>query len=142
MVCEALSGYACNMDMYTAEGRKLEDTVLSLLDRNLGQNHHIYLRNLYECESSWNIARQKVRVCGTMRANRCIPRELERQASQLKKKAGSVMEEGWRHGPNRGRRKDLCNGKHETWRNVREHRNKRQRNKPVNKETLPCCPMQ
>jgi hypothetical protein len=48
MVCEALSGYVCNMDMYAAEGKKLEDTVLSLLDRNLGQNHHIYLDNFYD----------------------------------------------------------------------------------------------
>jgi hypothetical protein len=36
------------MDMYAAEGKKLEDTVLSLLDRNLGQNHHIYLDYFYD----------------------------------------------------------------------------------------------
>jgi len=39
--CEAVLGYMCNMSMYSAEGKKLEDTVLSLLDRNLEQNHHI-----------------------------------------------------------------------------------------------------
>jgi hypothetical protein len=48
MLCEALSGYVCNMDIYAAEGKKLEDTVISLLDRNLGQNHHIYLDNFYD----------------------------------------------------------------------------------------------
>ena len=37
MVCEAVSGYICNMEMYSAEGKKLEDTMLSLLDRNLDQ---------------------------------------------------------------------------------------------------------
>ena len=42
MVCEAVSGYISNMKIYSAEGKKLEDTVLSLLDRNLGQNLHIY----------------------------------------------------------------------------------------------------
>ena len=47
MVCEAVSGYICNMEIYSAEGKKLEDTVLSLLDRNLGQNHHIYRDNFY-----------------------------------------------------------------------------------------------
>jgi len=41
MVCETVSGYICNMEIYS-EGKKLEDTVLSLLDRNLGQNHHMY----------------------------------------------------------------------------------------------------
>jgi len=42
MVCESVMGYICNMEMYSSEGKKLEDTVLSLLERNLGQNHHIY----------------------------------------------------------------------------------------------------
>jgi len=28
MVCEAVSGYICNMEIYSAEGKKLEDTVL------------------------------------------------------------------------------------------------------------------
>ena len=37
MMCEAESGYVCNMEIYSAEGKKLEDTTLSLLDRNLGQ---------------------------------------------------------------------------------------------------------
>ena len=47
MVCEAVSGYICNMEIYSAEGKNLEDTVLSLLDRNLSQNHHIYQENFY-----------------------------------------------------------------------------------------------
>jgi len=45
MVCEAVSGYICNMEIYSAEGKKLENTVLSLLDRNLGKNQHIYQDN-------------------------------------------------------------------------------------------------
>jgi len=31
----------CKVKIYTAEGQNLEDTVLSLSDRSLGQNHHI-----------------------------------------------------------------------------------------------------
>ena len=31
MVCEAVSGYICNMAIFSAEGEKLEDKVLSLL---------------------------------------------------------------------------------------------------------------
>jgi len=34
MVCEAVLGYICNMEIYWAE--KLENTILSLLDRNFG----------------------------------------------------------------------------------------------------------
>ena len=37
MVCEAVTGYTCNMEIYAAEGKKLEDTVLSLLERNLAK---------------------------------------------------------------------------------------------------------
>jgi hypothetical protein len=48
MVCEAVSGYICNMEMYSAEGKKLEDTGLLLLDRNLGQNHHICQDSFYD----------------------------------------------------------------------------------------------
>ena len=52
MVCEAVSGSICNMEIYIAEGKKLEeDTVLSLFDRNLGQNHHIYQDNFYNSVS-------------------------------------------------------------------------------------------
>jgi len=47
MVCEAVSAYICNMEIHSAEGKKLEDTMLSLLDRNLGQNHHVCQDNYY-----------------------------------------------------------------------------------------------
>ena len=42
MMCEVVLGYICTMNINTAEGQKVEDTVLSLLDRNLGQNHIYY----------------------------------------------------------------------------------------------------
>jgi hypothetical protein len=57
MVREAVCGYICNTDIYWAEGKKLEETVLSLLDRNLGQNNHLYQHNFVTISS--NIARQK-----------------------------------------------------------------------------------
>ena len=86
MVCEAVSDYICNMEIYSAEGKKLEDTVLSLLDRNLGQNHHIYKDGFH---NSVRLARtllgRNVRVCSTMRANRGIPRDLEGEGKCLKK---------------------------------------------------------
>lgn len=47
MVCEAVSGYVCNMEIYAAEGKKLEDRVLPLLDKNVSQKHHIYWDNLF-----------------------------------------------------------------------------------------------
>jgi hypothetical protein len=47
MVCEMVSGYICNMEIHSAKGKKLEDTVLPLSDGNLSQNHHIYQDNFY-----------------------------------------------------------------------------------------------
>jgi len=70
MVCEAVSSYICNMEVYSVEGKKLEDTVLSLLDRNLGQNHHIYQGNVYNSvRLAQTLLDRNVRVCGTMKAN-------------------------------------------------------------------------
>jgi hypothetical protein len=72
MACEALLGYVCNMDIYAAEGKKLEDTVLSLLDRNLGQNHHIYLDNFYDsvkvAETLLDRKQESVALCGLIGA--------------------------------------------------------------------------
>jgi hypothetical protein len=36
------------MALEAAEGKKLEDAVLSLSDRNLCPNHHIYLDKFYD----------------------------------------------------------------------------------------------
>ena len=69
MVCEAVSGYICNMEIYSGEGKKLEDTVLSLLDRNLRQNHHIYQDNFYNSvRLSPTLLDRNVEVCSTVRA--------------------------------------------------------------------------
>jgi hypothetical protein len=44
--------------------------VLSLIDRKLGQNHHICQDNLYNSvRLAQTLLDRYVRVCGTMRAN-------------------------------------------------------------------------
>ena len=85
MVCEAVSGYICNVKIYSAERKKLKDTVLSLLDRNLGQNQ-IYQDNVYNIvRLAQTLLDRNVRVCGTMRANRVISCDLEGEGKHLKK---------------------------------------------------------
>jgi len=103
MVCETVSGYICNMEIYSAEGKKLEDTVLSLLDRNLGQSHHIYQDSFYNSvRLAQNILDRNVRVCGTMSANRGIPCDLEGEGKSVKKwhsafrRKGDVMVQVWK----------------------------------------------
>lgn len=74
------------MEIYTTEGKKLEDKVLSLLERNLGKNHHIYEDNFYNSvRLPETLLDRKVRVCGTMRTNRGIPPYLEQEAKHLKR---------------------------------------------------------
>ena len=63
----------------------MDDTVLSLLNRNLGQNNHIYQDNLYKSvRLAQTLLDRNVRVCGTVRANRSIPRDLEGEGDLLK----------------------------------------------------------
>ena len=103
MVCEAVSGYIRNMEIYSAEGKKLEDTVLPLLDRNFGQNHHVYQDNYYNSvRLAQTLLDRNVRVCDTMRANRGIPRDLEEDGTHSKKgqsafwSKGDVMVQVWK----------------------------------------------
>ena len=71
MVCKAVLGYICNMEIHSAEGKKLEDTVLSLLDRNLGLNHHIYEYSFYNSvRLAPTLLDRGVRLCSPVRANR------------------------------------------------------------------------
>ena len=84
MVCEAVSGYICNMEIYAAEGQKLQDTVLSLLDIILVRNHHLYQDNFYNSVMlAETLLDRNVRVCGIMRGNRGIPRDLEVEGKRL-----------------------------------------------------------
>ena len=103
IVLEAVSGYVCNVEIYSAEGKKFEDTVLSLLDRNLGQSYHICQDNFYNSvRLAQTLLDRNVRVCGTMRANRSIPHDLEGEGRCLKKaqsafrRKGDVMVQVWK----------------------------------------------
>jgi len=102
MVCEAVLGYICNMEVYSAEGKKLEDTVLSLLDRNLGQNHHVHQDSYYNSvRLAQTLLDRKVRVCSTMRPNGGIPRDLEeedclKKGQSVFRRKGDVIVQVWK----------------------------------------------
>jgi hypothetical protein len=52
--------------------------MLSLLDRNLGHNHHLYEDNFYNSvKLAETLLDRNVRVCDTMRVYRGIPCDLE-----------------------------------------------------------------
>ncbi|CAK9820225.1 PiggyBac transposable element-derived protein 4 [Anthophora quadrimaculata] len=77
MLCEAASGYICNFKIYTGSGATLENTVLSILDPYVGFHHHTYMDNYYNSVHTAELLLQKnIRVCGTIRANRGVPKNL------------------------------------------------------------------
>ncbi|CAK9798673.1 PiggyBac transposable element-derived protein 4 [Anthophora plagiata] len=74
MLCEANSGYICNMEIYNAEGKKFDQTIISLLDNNICLGYHIYMDNYYNSiHTAELLMKNGTRVCGTIRANRGVP---------------------------------------------------------------------
>lgn len=77
VLSECQTGYVCNIEIYCGQGKKLQDTIATILRPYFGYWHHLYMDNYY---NSVNIAefllRNKIRVCGTIRANR-LPRCLK-----------------------------------------------------------------
>jgi hypothetical protein len=47
VVTERTSGYIANLEMYSADGRKLKETILSILEPYLEQNYQVYQDNYY-----------------------------------------------------------------------------------------------
>ena len=76
MLSEAVTGYVCNFDVYAADGKKLEDTAVIEPYKNIW--HQIYQDNYYNSVKMARILlKNKVRVCGTIRKNRGLPRSLK-----------------------------------------------------------------
>jgi hypothetical protein len=85
---------AYNMEMYSAEGKKLEGTVLSLLDRNLGQNHSYQDNFCNSVRLAETLLDRNVRVCGTVRANRGVLHDLEGEGKCLNKGQSAFQRKG------------------------------------------------
>jgi hypothetical protein len=74
MVCEATTGYIGNMEICTAEGKKLEESIFSVLEPYLDLWHHVYQDNYYNSvEIAEKLLLRDTRVCITISANRGIP---------------------------------------------------------------------
>ncbi|XP_046145451.1 piggyBac transposable element-derived protein 4-like [Osmia bicornis bicornis] len=78
VLSEARTGYVSNFCVYAAEGKKLEETVLSVIEPYKNMWHHIYEDNYYNSVNMAKILlKNKVRVCGTIRKNRGLPQPLQ-----------------------------------------------------------------
>ena len=87
IVCEASTGYICNLEMYHARGNKLLETLDTVLKPYSNKNHHVYMDNYYNSvETSEILLKNKIRTCGTIRINRGVPESL----GQTKLKVGQT----------------------------------------------------
>jgi hypothetical protein len=68
MVCESKTGYICNFEIYSGKGRKLEETILSILEPYKNMWYHLYQDNSVEITKK--LFENKIRICGTLRSNR------------------------------------------------------------------------
>uniref|UniRef100_A0ABF7PQ92 piggyBat transposase n=1 Tax=Myotis lucifugus TaxID=59463 RepID=A0ABF7PQ92_MYOLU len=84
LLCESDTGYICNMEIYCGEGKRLLETIQTVVSPYTDSWYHIYMDNYYNsvanCEA---LMKNKFRICGTIRKNRGIPKDF--QTISLKK---------------------------------------------------------
>ena len=77
IVCESLTGYICNLQIYDGKCGPLTGTVGFLLERYEGKGYHLYQDNYYNSVHQTNELLQKlIIVCGTIRVNRGLPKDM------------------------------------------------------------------
>ncbi|PNF20867.1 hypothetical protein B7P43_G11729 [Cryptotermes secundus] len=68
VVTESTSGYIGYLEFYSGEGKKLQETILSILEPYLDQNYHVYQDNYYNSVAiAEHLLSRKVHVYGTIR---------------------------------------------------------------------------
>jgi hypothetical protein len=86
MVRESLSGNICNMQTFDGNRGPLTDTVGFLLEPFKGKGYHVYQDNYYNSvQLTEELMEKSISVCGTIRPNRGLPRDMIQEAQQLKK---------------------------------------------------------
>jgi hypothetical protein len=104
MVSESDTGYILNMEIYTGEGKKLQETILTVLRPYLGIWHHMYQDNYYNSVATAEVLlHNKIRFCGTVRENRGLSPSLKDATENLKKREGRFVAEVMC-----GRTKEMC----------------------------------
>ncbi|PNF38061.1 hypothetical protein B7P43_G00355 [Cryptotermes secundus] len=103
VVTESTSGYIGNLEIYSGEGKKLQETIVSILDPYLDQNYHVYQDNFYNSVATAEyLLSRKVHICGTIRVNRGLPPDLKEECKSLKcgdttfRRKGDILLPSWR----------------------------------------------
>ena len=86
MVCESLTRYICNLQIYDGKCGPLTETAGFLLEPHEGKGYHLYQDNYYNSVNQTSELLQKfIRVCGTIRVNRGLLKDMIEEAKKLKK---------------------------------------------------------
>jgi len=86
MVCESSTGYICNLQTYDGKCGPLTETVGFLLKPYEGKGYHLYQDNYCNSVHQRNELLQKlIRVCGKIRVNCGLPKDMMGEAKKLKK---------------------------------------------------------
>lgn len=74
LFCERESGQICNIEIHLVdEKKKLQKTILSILETYLSYGHHVYQDSYYTRVSTVGILlEKKILLSGTIRKNRCL----------------------------------------------------------------------
>ena len=81
MVTESTSGYILNLEIYAGEGKKLQETIFTLLEPYLDQNYHVYQDNYCNHVTiAKTLLSRQVRVRGTIRVKRDLPPEMKNES--------------------------------------------------------------
>ena len=86
MVCESSTGYICNLHICDGKCGPLTETVGFLLEPYKGKGYHLHQDNYYNSVHQTNkLLHKLIRVYGTIRVNRGLPKDMIEEAKKLKK---------------------------------------------------------
>jgi hypothetical protein len=86
LVCESMSGYISNMQIYDGKCGPFAETVSLLLEPYEGKGHHLYQDNYYNSvRLAEELLQKSIRVSGTIRVHRGLPKDMIEEAKMLKK---------------------------------------------------------
>jgi hypothetical protein len=90
-----LAKYGIQAILATAEGKKLEESIFSVLEPHLDIWHHVCQDDCYtSVENAEKLLLRKARILGTIRASRGIPKALVDFSKKLKRYCAICHQEG------------------------------------------------